>query len=140
MATSFTNAWKVNVEENLQDAIRGEFANALPIFRTPNFKYRGNNFLTITGLNSESDNSMYSVIPNSFFLQLDYYYYDRKRNDITVKHFFNQVSRIEEIFYSLSEPSASEYNFSVQGITYEDSDEFNGFRKAIFNIQINNIR
>ena len=77
---------------------------------------------------------------NSFFLQLDYYYYDRKRNDITVKHFFNQVSRIEEIFYSLSEPSASEYNFSVQGITYEASAEFNGFRKAIFNIQINNIR
>ena len=116
MATSFTNAWKVNVEENLQDAIRGEFANALPIFRTPNFKYRGNNFLTITGLNSESDNSMYAVIPNSFFLQLDYYYYDRKRNDITVKHFFNQVSRIEEIFYSLSELLVQNIIFQFKGL------------------------
>ena len=139
MATSFTNAWKSNVEETLEDAIRNEFTASLPVFRTQNFKFRGNNFMTITGLSSESDNSMYAVIPNKFSIQLNFYFYDRKRNDITVQKFFNQVSRIEELLYSLLDLNPL-YSFLLQSITYEDDDEFDGFRKAIFNIDVSNIR
>lgn len=139
MAVSFTNAWKVNVEETIQNAVKNEFFGSIPIFRTPNFKFRGNNFMTITALDSFSNNSMYSVIPNTFNIQLNYYHYDSKRNDLSVKSFFNQISRLEEVFYSLLGVSPS-YSFSVQSINYEDDEEMQGFRKAIFNIQVSSIR
>lgn len=139
MAVSFTNAWKVNVEETIQNAVKNEFFGSIPIFRTPNFKFRGNNFMTITALDSFSDNSMYSVIPNTFNLQLSYYHYDNKRNDISVKRFFKQISRLEEVFYSLLGVSPS-YSFTVQSINYQDDEEMQGFRKAIFNIQVSSIR
>jgi len=139
MAVSFTNAWKVNVEETIQNAVKNEFTRSVPIFRTPNFKFRGNNFMTISALDSFSNNSMYSVIPNTFNLQLTYYHYDSKRNDLSVKKFFKQISRLEEVFYSLLGVSPS-YSFTVQSINYEDDDEMEGFRKAIFNVQVSNIR
>lgn len=139
MAVSFTNAWKVNVEETIQSAVKNEFFGSIPIFRTPDFKFRGNNFMIITALDSFSNNSMYSVIPNTFNIQLNYYHYDSKRNDLSVKRFFNQISRLEEVFYSLLGVSPS-YSFSVQSINYEDDDEMQGFRKAIFNIQVSSIR
>ena len=139
MAVSFTNAWKVNVEETIQNAVKNEFTGSVPIFRTHNFKFRGNNFMTISALDSFSNNSMYSVIPNTFNLQLTYYHYDSKRNDLSVKKFFKQISRLEEVFYSLLGVSPS-YSFTVQSINYEDDDEMEGFRKAIFNVQVSNIR
>ena len=139
MAVSFTNAWKVNVEETIQNAVKNEFFGSIPVFRTPNFKFRGNNFMTISALDSFSNNSMYSVIPNTFNLQLTYYHYDSKRNDLSVKKFFKQISRLEEVFYSLLGVSPS-YSFTVQSINYEDDDEMEGFRKAIFNVQVSNIR
>lgn len=139
MAVSFTNAWKVSVEETIQDAVKHEFTSSLPIFRTPDFKFRGNNFMTITALDSFSSNSMYAVIPNTFNLQLNYYHYDSKRNDISVKGFFKQISRLEEVFYALLDISPS-YSFAVQSINYEDDEEMQGFRKAIFNIQVSSIR
>ena len=139
MAVSFTNAWKVSVEETIQNAVKNEFFGSIPVFRTPNFKFRGNNFMTISALDSFSNNSMYSVIPNTFNLQLTYYHYDRKRNDLSVKKFFKQISRLEEVFYSLLGVSPS-YSFTVQSINYEDDDEMEGFRKAIFNVQVSNIR
>ena len=139
MAVSFTNAWKVNVEETIQNAVKNEFFGSIPIFRTPNFKFRGNNFMTITAIDSFSDNSMYSVIPNTFNIQLNYYHYDSKRNDISVKRFFKQISRLEEVFYSLLGVSPS-YSFTVQSINYQDDEEMQGFRKAIFNIQVSSIR
>tara|TARA_R100001463_G_scaffold58957_1_gene111259 strand:- start:90 stop:509 length:420 start_codon:yes stop_codon:yes gene_type:complete len=139
MAVSFTNAWKVSVEETIQNAVKNEFFGSIPVFRTPNFKFRGNNFMTISALDSFSNNSMYSVIPNTFNLQLTYYHYDSKRNDLSVKKFFKQISRLEEVFYSLLGVSPS-YSFTVQSINYEDDDEMEGFRKAIFNVQVSNIR
>jgi len=139
MAVSFTNAWKVSVEETIQNAVKNEFFGSIPIFRTPDFKFRGNNFMTITAIDSFSDNSMYSVIPNTFNLQLSYYHYDNKRNDISVKRFFKQISRLEEVFYSLLGVSPS-YSFTVQSINYQDDEEMQGFRKAIFNIQVSSIR
>ena len=139
MAVSFTNAWKVSVEETIQNAVKNEFFGSIPVFRTPNFKFRGNNFMTISAIDSFSNNSMYSVIPNTFNLQLTYYHYDSKRNDLSVKKFFKQISRLEEVFYSLLGVSPS-YSFTVQSINYEDDDEMEGFKKAIFNVQVSNIR
>jgi len=139
MATSFTNAWKENVEEIISSTIKDRFSNSLPIFRTPNFKFRGNHFMTIKGINSSSDNSMYSAIPNKFFLQLDYYHYDNKRNDTSIKHFFSQIGRIEEIFYSILE-ARELFNLLITSITFEDAEEMQGFRKAVFNIEVSNVR
>ena len=139
MAVSFTNAWKVSVEETIQNAVKNEFFGSIPVFRTPNFKFRGNNFMIISAIDSFSNNSMYAVIPNTFNLQLTYYHYDRKRNDLSVKKFFKQISRLEEVFYSLLGVSPS-YSFTVQSINYEDDDEMEGFKKAIFNVQVSNIR
>ena len=123
----------------MQNAVRSEFFGCISICRPPNFKFHGNNFMTITALDSFSNNSMYSVIPNTFNIQLNYYHYDSKRNDLSVKRFFNQISRLEEVFYSLLGVSPS-YSFSVQSINYEDDDEMHGFRKAIFNIRVSSIR
>ena len=95
--------------------------------------------MTIKGINSSSDNSMYAVIPNKFFLQLDYYHYDNKRNDTTIKRFFSQISRIEELFYSILE-ARDLYDMIITSITYQDAEEMQGFRKAVFNIEVSNVR
>ena len=101
MATASTNAWKVNVEETIQTGIRNEFFTSLPVFRSRDFQHRGNQFAILKGNNSDPQNTMYAVIPNTYNLSFELYMLDRKRNDTTVRQFFNQVSRIEETFYSL---------------------------------------
>jgi hypothetical protein len=64
---------------------------------------------------------------------------DLKRNDTTIKAFFNQVSRIEETFYSLLELDPL-FNVTINGINYDDDIEFNGYRKATFNLTVGNVR
>tara|TARA_X000001382_G_scaffold47927_2_gene32426 strand:- start:4419 stop:4832 length:414 start_codon:yes stop_codon:yes gene_type:complete len=137
MAVSFTNAWKVSVEEGIQDAIKNEFSAALPIFRTPDFKFRGNHFMTITGENSFSDETMIRAIPERYNLDLNYYHLDRKRTDLSLKHFFSQVSRIEEILYSLLE-AIDLYDIQIVSIVYDEDEK--GFRKALFNIEVSKVR
>lgn len=64
---------------------------------------------------------------------------DRKRNDTTVKRFFSQVSRIEETFYSLLEIDPL-FNVIINAIDYSDDVEFNGYRKATFDMTVRNVR
>tara|TARA_R100001198_G_C5143319_1_gene156118 strand:- start:527 stop:724 length:198 start_codon:yes stop_codon:yes gene_type:complete len=63
---------------------------------------------------------------------------DRTRNENTVKRFFKTVSRLEETIYSLLEVSPT-YKPEVREINYDD-DEINGYRKAIFNVNIRSVR
>ena len=72
-------------------------------------------------------------------MQLDYYHYDNKRNDTSIKHFFSQIGRIEEIFYSILE-ARELFNLLITSITFEDAEEMQGFRKAVFNIEVSNVR
>tara|TARA_R110000803_G_scaffold9824_4_gene30618 strand:+ start:230 stop:649 length:420 start_codon:yes stop_codon:yes gene_type:complete len=139
MATASTNAWKVNVEETIQSGIRNEFFTSLPVFRSRDFQHRGNQFAILKGNNSDPQNTMYAVIPNTYNLSFELYMLDRKRNDTTVKQFFNQVSRIEETFYSLLEIDPL-FNVTINEILYEDDGEFDGYRKATFNMTVRNVR
>ena len=101
MALASTNAWKVNVEESIQNAIRSEFGSSMAIFRSRDFQYTGNRFCIIRGLDSESNNTMYSRLSSTYNLSLDFYMQDLKRNELTVKSFFKLVSRLEETIYSM---------------------------------------
>ncbi len=139
MAVASTNAWKVNVEETIQKGVKNEFFSSLPVFRSRDFQHRGNQFCILKGDNSEPQNTMYQVLPNSYNLDFEFYMLDHKRNDTTIKHFFNQVSRIEETFYSLADIDPL-FNCTINGITYEDDVEFNGYRKATFDITVGNVR
>jgi hypothetical protein len=82
---------------------------------------------------------MYSLVGNSYNLTLEFFMSDLKRNDTTIKAFFNQVSRIEETFYSLLELDPL-FNVTINGINYDDDIEFNGYRKATFNLTVGNVR
>jgi len=82
---------------------------------------------------------MYQVLPNDYNLTLEFFMLDHKRNDTTVKRFFNTVSRIEELFYTLVDLDPL-FSCSINGITYEDDVEFNGYRKATFDITVGNTR
>jgi len=139
MAVTSTNAWKVNVEESMQNAIRSEFSASLPIFRSKNIKQRGNQFAVITGNVSESQNTMYSVIPNTYSLSLEFFMSDLKRNDLSIKKFFNQVSRIEETLYSMIDIDPL-FSLEVSSINYEDDEEFDQYKKATFSITVGNVR
>ena len=139
MAVASTNAWKVNVEETIQKGIKNEFFTSLPIFRSRSFQHRGNQFCIIKGNDSNAQNTMYAVLPNNYNLTLEFFMSDRKRNDVTVKRFFNTVSRIEEIFYTLVDLDPL-FSCTINGITYEDDVEFNGYRKATFDITVGNVR
>ena len=139
MAVASTNAWKVNVEETIQKGIKNEFFTSLPIFRSRSFQHRGNQFCIIKGNDSNAQNTMYAVLPNNYNLTLEFFMSDRKRNDVTVKRFFNTVSRIEEIFYTLVDIDPL-FSCTINGITYEDDVEFNGYRKATFDITVGNVR
>jgi hypothetical protein len=139
MAVASTNAWKVQVEETIQRGIKSEFSNSLPVFRSRDFQHRGNQFGILRGDNSEPQNTMYQVLPNSYNLDFVFYMLDHKRNDITIKRFFNQVSRIEETFYSLANIDPL-FNCTINGIIYEDDVEFNGYRKATFDMTVRNVR
>ena len=101
MAVTSTNAWKVNVEETIQTGIKSEFSLSLPVFRSRDFQQRGNQFAILKGESSESQNTMYSLVANSYNLSFEFFMSDLKRSDLSIKKFFNQVSRIEETFYSL---------------------------------------
>jgi len=139
MAVASTNAWKVNVEETIQKGIKNEFFTSLPVFRSRGFQHRGNQFCIIKGNDSNAQNTMYAVLPNNYNLTLEFFMLDHKRNDVTVKRFFNTVSRIEEIFYTLVDLDPL-FSCTINGITYEDDVEFNGYRKATFDITVGNVR
>jgi|14_taG_2_1085336.scaffolds.fasta_scaffold02340_10 hypothetical protein len=139
MATASTNAWKVNVEETIQTGIRNEFFSSLPVFRSRDFQHRGNQFAILKGNSSEPQNTMYAVTPDTYNLSFEFYMLDRKRNDTTVKRFFNQVSRIEETFYSLLDIDPL-FNVIINAIDYSDDEEFNGYRKANFDMVVRNVR
>ena len=68
MAVTSTNAWKVNVEETIQTGIKSEFSLSLPVFRSRDFQQRGNQFAILKGKSSESQNTMYSLVANSYNL------------------------------------------------------------------------
>ena len=139
MATASTNAWKVNVEETIQTGIKNEFFLSLPVFRSRDFQHRGNQFAILKGNNSDPQSTMYAVIADTYNITLEFYMLDRKRNDTTVKRFFSQVSRIEETFYSLLEIDPL-FNVIINGIDYSDDVEFNGYRKATFDMTVRNVR
>ena len=80
MAVASTNAWKVDIEETLQNAIRNEFKSSMPIFRDKENKIRGNQFAIIKGDNSVSDNNMFTRVSNAYNLTLDFFMADRLRN------------------------------------------------------------
>jgi hypothetical protein len=82
---------------------------------------------------------MYAVTPDTYNLSFEFYMLDRKRNDTTVKRFFNQVSRIEETFYSLLDIDPL-FNVIINAIDYSDDEEFNGYRKANFDMVVRNVR
>ena len=139
MATASTNAWKVNVEETIQSGMKSEFSLSLPVFRSRDFQQRGNQFAILRGNSSEPQNTMYSLVANSYNLSFEFFMSDLKRNDISIKKFFNQVSRVEETFYSLLEISPL-FNITINSIDYEDDEEFNGYRKATFDLTVRNVR
>ena len=139
MALASTNAWKVNVEETIQTAIRNEFFNALPIYRSRQTTIAGNQFAILKGQNSEPQNTMYAKLGSNYNLLLEIYIADRKRNDTTVKHFFKQISRVEELFYSLVEINPL-FNVAINSINYNDDEDINGYRKATFDLTVRNIR
>jgi hypothetical protein len=139
MAVASTNAWKVNVEETIQQGIKSEFFTSLPIFRSRNFQHRGNQFCIIKGIDSDAQNTMFQVLPNNYNLTLEFFMLDQKRNDITIKKFFSTVSRIEELFYTLVDLDPL-FNCTINGIDYADDIEFNGYRKATFDITVGNVR
>ena len=88
MAVASTNAWKVDIEETIINAIRSEFKASLPIFRSRDNQIRGNQFAILKGDNSSSDNNMYAKISNNYNLTIDFFMLDRTRNENTVKRFF----------------------------------------------------
>jgi hypothetical protein len=139
MAVASTNAWKVQVEETIQRGIKNEFFTSLPVFRSRDFQHRGNQFAILKGRDSDSQNTMYQLIPDDYNLDFEFYMLDHKRNDTTVKRFFSQVSRVEELFYSLLDLDPL-FNCTINGITYEDDVEFNGYRKATFDMTVRNVR
>ena len=132
MAVASTNAWKVDIEETLQNAIRNEFKSSMPIFRDKENKIRGNQFAIIKGDNSVSDNNMFTRVSNAYNLTLDFFMLDRLRNENTVKRFFKTISRLEETIYSVMEIVPT-YKPEVSSISYDD-DLINGYRTATFNI------
>jgi len=139
MAVASTNAWKTQVEETIQSGIRNEFFGSMPVFRSRDFQHRGNQFCILKGNNSEPNNTMYQRLSNDYNLSLEFFMLDRKRNETTIKKFFKTISRFEEAFYSLLEIDPL-FNIEVNQILYEDDIEFNGYRKATFDMTVRNIR
>ena len=139
MALESTNAWKVNVEESVQSAIRSEFGSSMEIFRSRDFDYRGNRFCIIKGLDSDSNNTMYARLSSTYNLSLDLYMQDLKRNDVTVKSFFKIISRLEESIYSILEIDPL-FRIEIEEISYDDDIDFNGYRKASFSLSVRSVR
>ena len=91
MATASTNAWKVNVEETIRVGINSEFFSSLPVFRSRDFQQRGNQFAILKGESSESQNTMYSLVANSYNLSFEFFMSDLKRSDLSIKKFFRKI-------------------------------------------------
>ena len=138
MAVASTNAWKVDIEETIINAIRSEFKASLPVFRSRDNQIRGNQFAILKGDDSSSDNNMFTRVSNAYNLTLDFFMLDRLRNENTVKRFFKTISRLEETIYSVMEIVPT-YKPEVSSISYDD-DLINGYRTATFNITIRSVR
>ena len=138
MAVASTNAWKVDIEDTIINAVRSQFKSTLPVFRSRDNQIRGNQFAILKGDNSSSDNNMYAKISDNYNLTIEFFMLDRTRNENTVKRFFKTVSRLEEVIYSLLEINPT-YKPEVSSINYDD-DQINGYRTAIFNVNIRSVR
>tara|TARA_R100000700_G_scaffold26350_1_gene33152 strand:+ start:554 stop:973 length:420 start_codon:yes stop_codon:yes gene_type:complete len=139
MALASTNAWKVNIEETIQSAIRNEFKASLPTFRSKVNKQRGNQFVVIQGNESNPNQTMFAKLSSTYNLTINFFMLDERRNDNTIKKFFKIVSRLEETLYSLLEIDPS-FKIQVDTINYEDDNEFAGYRKAVFEISLRSVR
>tara|TARA_R100000353_G_scaffold2025_1_gene3021 strand:- start:674 stop:1093 length:420 start_codon:yes stop_codon:yes gene_type:complete len=139
MALASTNAWKVNIEETIQSAIRNEFNASLPAFRSKVNKQRGNQFVVIQGNESNPNQTMFAKLSSTYNLTINFFMLDERRNDNTIKKFFKIVSRLEETLYSLLEIDPT-FNIQVDTINYEDDNEFAGYRKAVFEISLRSVR
>ena len=139
MALVSTNAWKSDIEESIQNALRNEFKSSLPIFRSRNLQHRGNQFAIIQGDDSTPNNTMFAKLSSTYNLNVNFYMIDKKRNDNTIKKFFKIVSRLEETLYSLMEINPT-FKIEINSIEYEDDNDFNGYRKADFNVSIRSVR
>ena len=100
---------------------------------------RGSQFISVKGDFSNSLNSMQNLIDVNFSITLDYFMQDHKRNDTSLRKFFNQVSKIEENVYSLLDIEPL-FDVQIESINFTDDDEFQGYRKASFDINVNNAR
>tara|TARA_R100000353_G_scaffold51083_1_gene40577 strand:+ start:942 stop:1361 length:420 start_codon:yes stop_codon:yes gene_type:complete len=139
MALVSTNAWKSSIEETIQSALRNEFKSSLPVFRSKINQIRGNQFVVIRGNSSNPNQTMFAKLSSTYNLNIDFFMIDRKRNDNTIKKFFKIVSRLEETLYSLLEIDPT-FKIQVDGISYEDDNEFEGYRKAVFEISLRSVR
>jgi len=139
MALVSTNAWKSDIEESIQNALRSEFKSSLPVFRSRNFKHRGNQFAIIQGDNSTPNSTMFTKLSSTYNVNINFYMIDKKRSDNTIKKFFKIVSRLEETLYSLMEINPT-FKIEVNSIEYQDDNDFNGYRKADFNVSVRSIR
>jgi len=139
MALASTNAWKVNIEETIQSAIRNEFKASLPTFRSKVNKQRGNQFVVIQGNESNPNQTMFAKLSSTYNLTINFFMLDERRNDNTIKKFFKIVSRLEETLYSLLEIDPT-FKIQVDAINYEDDNEFAGYRKAVFEISLRSVR
>ena len=88
MAVASTNAWKVDIEDTIINAVRSQFKSTLPVFRSRDNQIRGNQFAILKGDNSSSDNNMYAKISDNYNLTIEFFMLDRTRNENTVKRFF----------------------------------------------------
>ena len=81
---------------------------------------------------------MQNLIDVNFSITLDYFMQDHKRNDTSLRKFFNQVSKIEENVYSLLDIEPL-FDVIIES-AFTDDEEFQGYRKASFDINVNNSR
>ena len=68
MAVASTNAWKVDIEETIINAIRSSLNHQYLYSVQVIIKLRGNQFAVLKGDNSSSDNNMYARISNNYNL------------------------------------------------------------------------
>tara|TARA_Y100001938_G_C7866243_1_gene318049 strand:- start:91 stop:510 length:420 start_codon:yes stop_codon:yes gene_type:complete len=139
MALASTNAWKLDIEETIQNGLRSEFKSSLPVFRSKLNNIRGNQFAIIKGDTSNPNNNMFSKLSSTYNVTIDFFMLDRKRNDNTIKKFFKIVSRLEETLYSLLEIDPT-FSVEVNSINYQDDEDIEGYRKAIFEISLRSVR
>ena len=82
MALASTNAWKVNIEETIQSAIRNEFKASLPTFRSKVNKLRGNQFVVIQGNESNPNQTMFAKLSSTYNLTINFFMLDEEETII----------------------------------------------------------